>query len=193
MARLWPPNRWLAKPAALAPTQNPGPSEPIDPKRVHIQPAEDADFLWLLSNGRPPHPNGWTLAPGKLETPRTLTALRAMNADVRDKTNPGAWLILIDKEVAGLCSYKAAPRATGEIEIGYGISESRWGRGVARAAIGLLIARSRQDLRIHTLTAQTTLRNAASQRVLTRHGFTGAGFGFLLEDGPVRIWRLQLR
>lgn len=193
MAKLWPFRRWFAKPPTTPRAAAPDSQEPVDPASVRLEPAEDSDFLWLLANGRLPSFRGFTLAPGGLETPRVLTALRLLHSEVRDEFNPGAWLIMLDQEVAGLCSYKAAPRDTGAIEIGYGIAGSRRGRGIARAAIGQMVAISRLDDRIHTLTAQTAVRNAASQRVLARHGFTSAGFGFQPEDGALRLWRLALR
>ena len=193
MASLWPFRYWFARPGPAAPNAGSARPEPVDPDRVRIAPAEDSDFLWLLANGRTPSRRGLTLAPGGLETPRTLTALRALNARVRDGDNPGAWLILLDQEVAGLCSYKMAPRETGEIEIGYGIAASRHGRGIGRAAIALMLARSQEDPRIHTLTAQTALHNAPSQRLLLRLGFISCGYGYQPGDGPLRLWCLQLR
>lgn len=193
MANLWPFRYWFAKPGPAAQHGAPVRPEPVDPDRVHIAPAEDSDFQWLLSNGRVQSRRGFSLAPGGLETPRTLSALRALNAKVRDADNPGAWLILLDQEVAGLCSYKMAPRDTGEIEIGYGIAASRHGRGIGRAAIALMLARSQEDPRIHTLTAQTALHNAPSQRLLMRLGFTSCGYGYQPGDGPLRLWRLKLR
>lgn len=193
MASLWPFRYWFARPRPGAPIAGPARPEPVDPALIQIAPAADSDFLWLLANGRTPSRRGLVLAPGGLETPRTLTALRALNAKVRDTENPGAWLILVDQEVVGLCSYKMAPRETGEIEIGYGIAASRRGRGIGRAAIALMLARSRADGRIHTLTAQTALHNAPSQRLLLRLGFTSCGYGYQPGDGPLRLWRLQLR
>lgn len=193
MASFWGFGRWFSKRPASTTAKTPQSILPIDPARVSLAQAADSDFLWLLAGGRPRNRNDFTLAPGRLETPRTLTALRIMNASVRDDRNPGAWLILVDREVAGLCSYKAAPRETSEIEIGYGISSSRRGRGIARVAIGQMIALSRQDARIHTLTAQTEVTNAASQRVLTRHGFTAAGYSPQPDGSTLRVWRLALR
>lgn len=193
MAGFWGFSHWFTRPPKTGAANAPSSSLPIDPAQVSLAEIEDTDFLWLLAGGRMANRQGFSLAPGRLETPRTLTALRLLNAKVRDALNPGAWLILVDQQVCGLCSYKAAPREAREIEIGYGISSSRRGRGIARAAIGQMIERSRQDTRIHALTAQTEATNAASQRVLARHGFIVAGHARQPDGSTLRVWRLALR
>src|SRR5579862_3209407 len=82
----------------------------------------------------------------------------------------GSWLMVVDDEVVGLCSYKTPPTAEGLVEIGYGIAPQRRRLGYATQAAGLLIEAARNDERVRALTAETALANLASQRVLEING-----------------------
>jgi len=55
--------------------------------------------------------------------------------------------------------------------IGYWVSESHNGRGIASAALAEIIAIAFQELKLHRLQGETLLHNTASQRVLARNGF----------------------
>ncbi len=55
--------------------------------------------------------------------------------------------------------------------VGYWVSQSHNGRGLASAAVADVIAMAFADLRLHRLEAGTLLHNTASQRVLLRNGF----------------------
>ena len=55
--------------------------------------------------------------------------------------------------------------------LGYWVSESHAGRGLASAAVADAIGIAFGELRLHRLEAATLLNNAASQRVLARNGF----------------------
>ena len=54
----------------------------------------------------------------------------------------------------------------GDPEVGYRVANSHWGRGVASAALGLFL-----EILQRPLTAVVLGTNAASQRVLSKHGF----------------------
>jgi [ribosomal protein S5]-alanine N-acetyltransferase len=55
--------------------------------------------------------------------------------------------------------------------VGYWVSESRIGRGLATAAVADVIDIGFGELGLHRLEAATLLHNTPSQRVLTRNGF----------------------
>jgi ribosomal-protein-alanine N-acetyltransferase len=55
--------------------------------------------------------------------------------------------------------------------IGYWVSQSHNGRGLASAAVAEVIGITFQGLGLHRLQAETLLHNTASQRVLSRNGF----------------------
>jgi len=55
--------------------------------------------------------------------------------------------------------------------VGYWVSESRAGHGLASAALTDVIDIAFKQLRLHRLEAGTLLHNAPSQRVLARNGF----------------------
>jgi len=55
--------------------------------------------------------------------------------------------------------------------VGYWVSESRAGRGLASMAVADVIDIGFGELGLHRLEAATLLRNTPSQRVLTRSGF----------------------
>ena len=59
--------------------------------------------------------------------------------------------------------------------LGYWVSRSHNGRGIATAAVAETIALAFGDLGLHRLQAETQLPNVASQRVLARNGFTPYG------------------
>ena len=55
--------------------------------------------------------------------------------------------------------------------VGYWVSESRIGRGLAGAAVADVISMGFGEYRLHRLEAATLLHNTPSQRVLARNGF----------------------
>ncbi len=76
--------------------------------------------------------------------------------------------ILFEESVAGsICCFKAAD----EYNIGYWVSQSFWGRGIASTAVGLML----QQVAYRPLFAQVAETNLASIRVLIKNGFTITG------------------
>jgi [ribosomal protein S5]-alanine N-acetyltransferase len=59
--------------------------------------------------------------------------------------------------------------------VGYWVSQSVSGRGVATAAVGEIIKVAFGELGLHRIQAETLLDNFASQRVLERNGFARIG------------------
>ncbi len=59
--------------------------------------------------------------------------------------------------------------------LGYWVSQSHTGRGVATAAVAAVVRLAFGDLGLHRLQAGTLVHNTASQRVLAKNGFTRIG------------------
>lgn len=62
-----------------------------------------------------------------------------------------------------------------EIEIGYRLVRSAWGRGIATEAGERLLRHAFVDLNFSTIVAVTSAENVASQRVLTKLGMQYRG------------------
>ena len=155
---------------------------------LELVPATDAHFAWML--GETDAPDGLRLPPGGLDEPWVFKWLR--------RTLPklggyGSWLMVADGEVVGLCSYKWAPSAAGDVEIGYGIAPQRRRLGYAREGAALILEAARQDPRVRAVTAETALANLASQRVLQANGFFQTGRAMDDDEGETIVWRLELR
>lgn len=151
--------------------------------------AEDSDFAWMLGEtaGRP----GLRLTPGGVDAPPVLSLVRGLAADLRQAYGPGAWMMVEDGEVVGLCSY-IRPPADGEVEIGYGVAESRRGRGCATRAVAAMLEAARRDPALKAVVAGTALANFASQAALERNGFVRTGVAVDPDDGDVIRWRRDL-
>lgn len=80
------------------------------------------------------------------------------------KTDTVQKAILADGELCGTIGCRPVD---GQHEVGYGLSRAAWGRGIATRALGLLLA----EVPIRPVYATVAASNAASIRVLTKHGF----------------------
>lgn len=82
-------------------------------------------------------------------------------------------IILANGKIAGGININGITRgAFQSASIGYWVSQSHNGRGLATAAVADVIAIAFGKLGLHRLQAETLLHNTASQRVLTRNGFS---------------------
>jgi len=91
---------------------------------------------------------------------------------------PWGVFVIVDKTSAssiGGIGFKGAPNERGEVEIGYGVSDSFQGRGVATEAVQALCDFARVGARV--VIAETDRDNVASQRVLEKSGFRIDGQG----------------
>ena len=59
--------------------------------------------------------------------------------------------------------------------LGYWVDSAYAGRGLASAAVRIVVETARQDLGLHRIEASTLLHNAGSQRVLLKAGFRQIG------------------
>ena len=96
--------------------------------------------------------------------PHALEAARSTDEDVW-----GSHLIFDDDLLVGFGGFKGPPR-DGIVEIGYAVSPSRQGRGVATAATRLLIQQAR-SAGVETVVAHTLAEFNPSTTVLQRCGF----------------------
>jgi RimJ/RimL family protein N-acetyltransferase len=154
--------------------------------------ASDAHFGWMLGEASGAQANGLLLPEGGLETPAVLTMLRTLAAKLRSNDADAAWMIVAEGEVVGLISYVTAPDEAAAVEIGFGIAGTRRGRGFATQAVADLVTLSRDQGRVHTLTAGTAPWNVASQKALARAGFEQCGTRMDPDDGELIEWRLAL-
>ena len=97
-----------------------------------------------------------------------------------------------DGAIAGTGGFKGAPVA-GDVEIGYGVTAERQRRGLATAAVRELVRIAACIPEVWAVTAKTALANTASRRVVQKAGFSHSGSGHSVEDGPLDIWRLELK
>jgi RimJ/RimL family protein N-acetyltransferase len=88
-------------------------------------------------------------------------------------------------ELVGWGGFKGPPK-DGFVEIGYEIAASRRGRGLATAAVQVMLAEAFADERVTGAIAHTLAERNASNRVLEKTGFAYDGEDE--QDGEV-IWR----
>lgn len=155
---------------------------------VELIELQDADFEWLTDE-RLPTRAGLIRPPGGLDDIAVLMVIRRMTRRLAEAGCRAAWMVVADKEVVGLCSYKAPPSA-GQAEIGYGIAASRRTLGYATKAVGTIIKIARRDPGLRALVAETAVGNPASARVLEKNGFVEVGRRNDPEDGLMRLWEL---
>ncbi len=153
-----------------------------------LVPIGDDTFAWMLA-GTAEAQQGLALPPGGVHEAAILEQLRRMAARLRAKGYAGMWAVVAGGEIVGLCSYNDAPQANGDVEIGYGVAESRRRRGHASAAVALLLEEASRDPRIRAVVAATGLDNVASQRVLERNAFVRVGRRTDSQDGELILWR----
>ncbi|MFF9816284.1 GNAT family N-acetyltransferase [Streptomyces sp. NPDC014006] len=102
---------------------------------------------------------------------------------------PARHAALLAEQEAGICHFHVILDAEGTLagrinlldadagtaELGYRVGERFTGRGVAKAAVRQVCRLATDAYGLSTLTARTTLDNAASMAVLTGTGFTTVG------------------
>lgn len=148
-----------------------------------------ADYASLL---RGDAPRDFTLADTPIAPAPVLEMLKDVAAQVGEGFSPASWLVVEDGEVVGLCSITRPPEH-GVLDIGYGISPSRQGRGCASRAVREVVAWALGRRDVAAITAETSPANLASQRVLERNGFLTTGTRIDEEDGPLVCWRRSTR
>lgn len=89
---------------------------------------------------------------------------------------PGSYVVvdLDSDEVVGQLGTMGPPEGE-EVEIGYGINASAWGRGIASTAVSELLALLDANPGIGRVVARTAVLNPASGRVLEKNRFLVVG------------------
>jgi ribosomal-protein-alanine N-acetyltransferase len=87
-----------------------------------------------------------------------------------------SWTIRVDGAIAGDVELHGIHRGpVQEANVGYMVDAAFRGRGVATAALRLVVAEAFGELRLHRLDAGAMPSNRGSQRVLEKAGFTRIG------------------
>jgi RimJ/RimL family protein N-acetyltransferase len=152
---------------------------------------DDADFDWLLSFGAK-RADGLTLPPGGVDDPETLEHVRRLTRHLHASGSRNSWMAVVGNEVVGMIGHKTTP-LDGTIEIGYGIAASRRGRGYATQAVAAVLLAARRNPDLRAVLAETLEDNLASQRVLIKNAFERSGGREDPADGPLVLWRFELR
>jgi len=152
--------------------------------------ARDGDFEWIL--GGDPVTPGLTLPPGGIDAPEVIRLVHGIAQAVYAGHDRGAWMMVENGEVVGLCSYKAPPDDDGAVEIGYGVAPARRRQGHATRAVAGMLAIAREDPKVKVVLAVTTVDNTASQHCLIANGFVEVDRTDDPEDGPVILWVREL-
>jgi RimJ/RimL family protein N-acetyltransferase len=117
--------------------------------------------------------------------PRDREAFRTHWDKIRADETAIAQVIELDGEVAGdIGSWEA----DGRREVGYWVGRAYWGRGIATAALRLVLERTPT----RPLYAHVAVGNAGSIRVLEKCGFRRQGGPETAEDG-VELYLMMLR
>jgi RimJ/RimL family protein N-acetyltransferase len=151
--------------------------------------ATDEIFEKLIAGDMLP---GLAVAEGGLASADILQMLRGVAAEVRAAFAPAAFLMVEMGEAVGMLSLLHAPTEEGVVDIGYGVAESRRGRGMGRRAVWELLMWARERNGLVAVTAETAVANVVSQLVLERNGFARVGMRTDVEDGDLICWRAEL-
>ena len=98
------------------------------------------------------------------------------------------WFISFDGQIVGTVSLKNISHSMGYGEIGYGLSESHHGKGIATAAVRLLVDKVFAETNLRRLVAYVHEENQASRRVLEKLGFQEEGLlreHYVIQGVPV--------
>lgn len=102
------------------------------------------------------------------------------------------WTIASDGEVVGLCSYLLPPE-NDKATIGYGVAEKRRRLRHATRAVAAMIQAAEADPNVQILTAETSINNGTSSRVLEKNGFDRVGIRIDATDGEFILWSRPVR
>src|SRR5215472_9425364 len=86
-----------------------------------------------------------------------------------------AFHVLVAEDGSVLGRFNLIFAGDGIAELGYRVAQNAAGRGVATAAVQELCRRAARQYGLRTLRAATSRENVASQKVLTKAGFSLAG------------------
>lgn len=150
-------------------TVEPRPSE-LFTARLRLRPlqVEDVDALHRLWSAPTVRRFLWDGHVLGLEQTRDLAM---QSAYLFEERGCGLWVALDERQtLVGFCGYWLF-REAHELELLYGVDESRWLQGYAREMAAALVSYGFEHLHLEEIRASTDLQNLASQRTLLRLGF----------------------
>ena len=162
----------------------PGPLPRVEPaSAAWLEALADGDHVFTQRFGIAVAP-GWAVFPESI--PYALELARSV-ADPRW----GFHLFFdVDGVLVGNGGWKGEP-VNGIAELGYAVAPGRRNRGLATAAVRILLERGRAA-GVRVVVAHTLAHASASTSVLTRCGFTQVGEDVDPEEGLVWRWELRL-
>jgi len=150
----------------------------LESERFALRAFSDADITWLTEMHLNPEVVRY-LRPVGLDPVMTEAEARALAHTIREKYRFGSYgLWAIDDRASGEALGWGALKnldTTEEIEVGYGLRRSAWGRGVATEVARRLIRYGFEELRLERIVGVTHPDNVASQSVLRKAGLTYLG------------------
>lgn len=99
--------------------------------------------------------------------------------------------VLVDESGAVVGRVNLVDLENGSAELGYRIAEKAAGKGLASAAVRVIIGLARSEYELTTVRARTTLDNPGSRAVLTRAGFRPVG-DVTLSGRPGTAYEVEL-
>lgn len=156
---------------------------PDDAEALRALVADNRDFF---RTGEPRRPEEFYTLAGQTEVIRSSAA-------ASEAGTARMFLIEDDGEVVGRANLNSIIRgALQSAAVGYVVAREHTGRGVATAALRLLVRHAFDDLGLHRLQGETLVDNAASQGVLRACGFEryGTAPDYLRIDGRWRTCAL---
>jgi RimJ/RimL family protein N-acetyltransferase len=118
--------------------------------------------------------------------PPTFLLERATASDDSDWLMPRLFVDESSGEIVGSACFITEPKDR-KVEIGYGVSTARRGRGFASEGVTLMIQAAFGSGLVDEVLASSLPANTASRRVLEKCGFQIYGAG-MDEEGPVELW-----
>ena len=139
---------------------------PSDAERMHAAYRLNRDHL---APWEPQRAEEFFTAAGQSKVIESKLAQHAAGSEV-------PWVLLAENRVIGALTLTGMVRGPFlSAHIGYWVDKEFTGRGIGSAAITFALDFARQELGLHRLQAATLTHNAASQKILTRAGFTEIG------------------
>jgi RimJ/RimL family protein N-acetyltransferase len=158
---------------------------------IELHAMTDRDFAWLAGEIAD-QPAGLRLCDRGVAPPEVVAMLRGIAAEMAATAElPVAWLIVEAGEAVGMISFTARGE-DGRYAVGYGIAPAFGGSGRTTRALARMLDIARAA-GLHGLTADTSVANPASQRVLEKNGFQRTGTRDDEEDGALVTWAIDLR
>ena len=147
-------------------------SWPLTDDHVTVRTAVEADAPGFLDYKRRPECQAYVA-----RTVDTLEQSHALIADRLAEPDSLLYAVIVDGQVVGdIGGRRYRPESLGpepeihDFYLGYTIHPEHWNRGIATAAVGLLVAALHRT-QIRRVVAKTFAENIASIRVLTTNGF----------------------